>query len=544
MKKEISRRSFLTISAMAAMFLAVDRKKLAALAEQIKPKKDYPVVVIGAGLGGLCAASYLAKEGFPVTVVEQHFVPGGYATSFSRGTGDKYTFEVSLHGTALNNTPAARVLEDLGVLKNIKLVLAPECYKIKTQKIDIPVPQKNPGLFIEQLGKMFPDEKQGVKSFVDEMIGVADNADKLAANKGKYNKMLFPLQYKHMWNVRNKTLKELLNEHVRNPDLQEVLAGLWGYYGLPPSKLSAFYYTVATGEYLKHGSYYIRERSQNLSNALADVVEKNGGKIIYGTEAVKILTRKEGVQGVEVSGGKKIPARVVVSNANAPDTLLRMLPDGSLPDDYLGKIKGYRSSMSTFNVWLGLNKDLRGITKSYSTHISSGDPDKEYEACVNGDIEKCPLAVNVYDNLFEGYSKPGCSTISILSLCGYDFWQKFEADYKRGQKTAYYKEKERWTKILIKRAEQSLIPGLSSMIEVTESATPLTNWFFTRNDRGAIYGYDESVDNSFMNRIENHTPVKGLYLASAWGNPGGGYSGVLRGGFNTFSRIMEDLAGS
>lgn len=538
----MSRRSFLTISAMASMFLVMDRKRLAAITEKISPKKDYPVVVIGAGLGGLCTAGYLVKEGFSVTVVEQHLVPGGYATSFKRGKGDKYTFEVSLHGTALDGTPAAQVLEELGVLKNLRLVLAPECYSLKTRKLDISVPQKDPEAYIRLLIKYFPDEAEGIRSFVNNMIGVADDADKLSKNKGKFIKIMFPFQYKYMWNVRNKTLKEFLDDHIKNPELQDALAGLWGYYGLPPSMLSAFYYAVATGEYLKHGSYYIKESSQSLSNALADVIEKGGGRILYGTEAKKILINKGAVQGIEVSGGKMIPARVVVSNANAPDTFMRMLPSGVLPDDYAGKIKGYKTSLSTFIVWLGLNKDVRGMIKNYSTHVSTGNPENQYLACLKGDIEKSSFAITIYDNLFGGYSRPGSSTISILSLCGYDFWRKFESDYKNGLKESYTKEKDRWTKILIKKAEEHIIPGLSSMIEVVESATPLTNWFFTRNHEGAIYGYDESIDNSFMNRIDNRTPVKGLYLASAWGNPGGGYSGVLRSGFNTFGHIMEDLA--
>jgi prolycopene isomerase len=78
------------------------------------------------------------------------------------------------------------------------------------------------------------------------------------------------------------------------------------------------------------------------------------------------------------------------------------------------------------------------------------------------------------------------------------------------------------------------------MIEVKDSATPLTNWRFTRNSEGAIYGFEQSMDNAYMNRINNRTPVKGLYLASAWGNPGGGYSGVLRSGEITFGMMMED----
>jgi prolycopene isomerase len=79
------------------------------------------------------------------------------------------------------------------------------------------------------------------------------------------------------------------------------------------------------------------------------------------------------------------------------------------------------------------------------------------------------------------------------------------------------------------------------MIEVQEAATPLTNWRYTGNTEGAIYGFEQSMDNAFMNRIKTETPVNGLYLASAWGNPGGGYAGAFRAGQSAFQAVMKDL---
>ncbi len=77
------------------------------------------VVVIGAGLGGLSAASYLAKAGYAVTVLEHHAVPGGYAHEFRRG---KYRFEVSLH--ALDGIDAGgwthAVFADLDALSQVE----------------------------------------------------------------------------------------------------------------------------------------------------------------------------------------------------------------------------------------------------------------------------------------------------------------------------------------------------------------------------------------------------------------------------------------
>jgi all-trans-retinol 13,14-reductase len=538
--KPISRRSFLKISAMTAASFALDWKKIAAYAATMGPKGNYPTVVIGAGLGGLCCGAYLSKFGIPVTVVEQHDIPGGYATSFDRAHG-KFSFEVSLHATSINNNATARILKDLGVLEKLELVELPEVYQIQEPKLNITFPQRDPEALISLLASRFPAEKEGIRGIVQEMVGIADEADKLHRKKGKFFKYLFPIQYRKMWKVRNKTLADLLNDYVKDPALQRVLGAQWGYYGLPPSKLSGFYYAVALGDYLKNGAYYIKPRSQALSNSLANVIQTSGGKILYETLAQKILVKNGAVEGVVISGEKVLPARAVVSNASALTTFNEMLPREVVPADYLKKLEGYRPSISIFLVWLGLNKELRGRIKGYSVQVTSGlGLDNDYQAFLKGEVDKGPLGVTIYDNLYKGYSRPGTSTVVLDFMSGYEPWRKFEADYRAGRKKEYYKEKERWTKILIRRAEKEVIPGLSSMIEVKESATPLTNWRFTRNPEGAIYGFDESMNNAFMNRIDNRTPIKGLYLASAWGFPGGGYTGVLMSGEKTFGMMLED----
>jgi len=540
LNKLISRRSFLTVSAMTAASFALDWKRIAAYAATMGPKSDYPTVVIGAGLGGLCCAAYLAKQGIPVTVIEQHNIPGGYATSFDRA-GGKFTFEVSLHGTSVNNNATARILKDVGVLDRLQLVELSEVYRLKTPDIDISVPQRNPEAYIRLLAEHFPAEKEGIRCFVQEMVGIAEEADRLHKKKGKFFKPIFPIQYRKMWKARNNTLADLMNDYVKDPALQNILASLWGYYGLPPSKLSGFYYAVATGGYLKNGSYYVKERSLDLSYALADVIEGSGGKILYETLVQKILVKDGTVKGVVTSGGKVLPARAAVSNASALTTFNKMLPREAVPADYLKKLNGYRPSLSTFIVWLGLNHELRGKIKGYTFHVGSGrGPESDYQSCLKGAIEEGSFGVAIYDNVFEGYSAPGTSTLMLIFLSGYEPWRKFEADYRAGRKDAYYKEKERWTEILINRAEKKVVPGLSSMIEVKEAATPLTNWRYTSNTEGAIYGFEQSMGNSFMRRIDNRSPIKGLYLASAWGNPGGGYAGVLRAGEMTFQKMMED----
>lgn len=539
---KITRRSFLSVSALTAMALALDLKKINAQTARMAPKKDYPVVVIGAGLGGLCCGAYLARQGIPVTLVEQHDIPGGYATAFDRAAG-RFTFEVSLHGTTIHSNGTARILDNLGVLQKLKLAPLPEIYRLKASGLDLTVPQQDPEAYIALLSRHFPGEEKGIRSFVREMVGVYEDTEKLNDQKGRFFKLLFPLQYRRLWNIRNRTLADFLGAHVKDPAAQNVLAALWGYYGLPPSRLSAFYYAVATGGYLKHGSFYIKERSQNLSNALAEAIEQRGGRIRYQTAAEKILIKDGAVREVALSDGTTLPVRAVVSNASALTTFRHLLPRETVPPDYLKKLAGYRPSISSFIVWLGVKRSLRGKIPGCGIHVSSGrGAELDYQSCLKGAVDRGSFSVSIYDNIYEGYSRPGTSSLMLLFLCGYEPWRRFEADYRKGRKEEYLKEKDRWTEILVQRAEKEVLPGLSSLIEVREAATPLTNWRFTRNPEGAIYGFEQSPDNAFMNRVGNRTPVKGLYLAGAWGNPGGGFGAVLRSGELAFEQIMEDWA--
>ena len=53
------------------------------------------------------------------------------------------------------------------------------------------------------------------------------------------------------------------------------------------------------------------------------------------------------------------------------------------------------------------------------------------------------------------------------------------------------------------------MPGLTKAIEVMEAATPLTNLRYTSNYRGAIYGWDQTLENSMPRRLGQKTPVSG-----------------------------------
>ncbi len=522
----LSRRKFLKTIIIASSAAAIDwtvgLTDMSALAADIPNKKKFPIVIIGAGLGGLVTASYLSKFGFDVTLIEQHYVPGGYATSFDRGD---FTFDVSLHATVAEHAMPQLILKDLGVWNNLKVAYTPELRRILTPKFDVTLPAKNPEGVKSTLSKVFPHEKVGIYNFYNEMEQVISE---LWGGK-HYNESM-------MKKLENVTLDQWISSHVKDPNVKHCMAIFSGYYGVEPSQLNALFYAIATGEYMVHGGQYYKTRSQDLSDTLANLVEKNNGKIHYNTQVKQIqFDDNKSVQNVIDHKGKSYPAKAVIANCSVPALFKHMIPKKLIPTNYLSELNRRDTSLSSFVVWLGLNSEIDHI-KNYEIELSEINDIYKSGLTDRDDITNSSLSITLYDNLFKGYSVAGKSTLSIMCLSDFEHWQKYESDYFNNKKEVYIKEKERVAQKFIERVEKKLIPGLSSMIEEIEIGTPLTNMRYTGNSQGAIYGYNRN-----MPHIQESPPIKGLYLASAWAH-GGGYTPVMMGGRKTAQLVLQDFS--
>jgi phytoene dehydrogenase-like protein len=91
------------------------------------------VVIIGAGIAGLCVAVYARKCGYEVELLEQHDNAGGLATSWRRRD---YTFETCLHwftGAKPNGAMNAQWREVFEV-GNLRFVYPEEFARVETEQ--------------------------------------------------------------------------------------------------------------------------------------------------------------------------------------------------------------------------------------------------------------------------------------------------------------------------------------------------------------------------------------------------------------------------
>lgn len=541
------RRDFLKTILAGMPLLAWDWSAFPRGGQDKLPPGTYDAVVIGAGLGGLSAAAAFARQGYKVLVLEQHSVAGGYASAFTRPGG--FTFDVSLHSTTVGiREGVANLIYGFPEVLDVAFVPHKPLYRAIYPDHDIRVPHRDVPGYIALLKKKFPGQEAAIDGIFADMKGLADDVGRLSGAGGQPDMSSFPTTFPHLFKNFNRTWGAMLDDRVKDPKLKAVITGLWGYFGLPPSKLSPFYYAMPLMGYLEGGGYYPIGTSQKISDAFVGLIRKNGGEVKLNAKVETILVRDHAAAGVRTADGAEILARAVISNANAPDTFGRMMPgENEFLKDLTARMEKYSVSFSTLLVWLGLKTDLVrkvGLEESEIFYYTGYDVEAEYRAALAGGLPEDPgYGLTVYDNLYPGASPKGKNTLNIIVTQGYDYWKKFETDYFYGNKDAYNKEKMRLAGILIDKVEKKFLPGLRQAIEVVEVATPLTNLRFTGHPRGAIYGFDQTVDNSGQRRFPQKTPIKNLYLSGAWTFPGHGYGACIPSGLSCFAQVVKDWQG-
>lgn len=503
--------------------------------EKYKMQNKYDVIVIGAGIGGLAAGAILSRKGKKVLVIEKNPVAGGYVVNFRRGN---FEFDTSLHliDGFVKGGYVYEVANECGILDKIELLKPKYLFRSIYPDFDINVPQTNLKEYIDLLGSLFPQEYSNIVHLFKEMTDIFGEAKELLYTYFPYNLELImvPLKYHAILKYFTKTYQQMLGRYIKDERLKAIISQLWPYFGLPPSKLSAFYYVFPYYDYLCSGGYYPKGGARSLVDTFLSVIEDNGGEIRLKTEVKKIIVKNRLAQGVLIEKDEFIGGDFIISNIDTRKTFLTLIGIDNLPLRYVNRIKNLQPSISAFQIYLGLKCNLKelGYNDYEIFYNPSYDIDRQFSKGVMGcDIKEnvCVLTISSNINSFSPLDNKSIMEISVLS--NYDFWASLK-------KEEYNDQKQRVAQDLIKQAEK-IMPGLSSNIEKIEIATPLTMERYTGNYKGAIYGWSQIISQSGINRLKNSTPISNLYLASAWTRMGGGVSMVTAAGAIAAKRILS-----
>jgi phytoene dehydrogenase-like protein len=497
----------------------------------------YDAVVIGAGLGGLSAATMLARNGLGVLLLERHNVPGGYATSFVRG---RYEFEVALHELSGIGPPEKRgglyrYLEYLGVAERVEFLHVRNLYRAVFPQLDVTLPVGREA-FEARLVETFPHEAKGIRRFLRRVYGFQRDFGQVARLRGKVNPASLPIKYPHFFRYLPVTWGQVLDRDVRDPGARAVLSQYWGYVGLPPSQISFVYMATTLAAYVRRGAAFPQGRSQALSNAFLATFESLGGEARMNCGVQRITTDPGSgrVTGVVTEHGEEVRTGWVVSNADPITTCRDLVGADRVPGAFFDGLRSSRLGPSTVNVYLGVACPPEAL--GLDEHEVFINADYDFDRHAQGmEAVTAPdaIALTCYNAVYPDISPPGTSSI-VLTALGYgEPWlQVAPADYVRTKTMVADR--------MIDLAE-GVAPGLRRNTEVVEVSTPLTNMRYAGTLGGSIYGFSQPPHDNMVWRMGNRGPVDGLYFVGAWTQPGGGFEPCIMSGQMAGRAIVHKL---
>jgi phytoene dehydrogenase-like protein len=492
-------------------------------------------VVIGAGLGGLSAATMLARNGLGVLLLEQHNVPGGYATSFVRG---RYEFEVALHelsGIGSPERPASlfRYLDYLGVASKVEFIHLPNLYRAVFPDLDITLPAgREP--FESTLCQAFPAEAKGIRRVVQRAFDLRSDFVKIAKQRGVGNLATMPFRFPHFFRYLPTTWGQVLNRDVRDPRARAVLSQYWGYYGLPPSRVSFLYFAMGLAAYVRHGPTFPKGRSQALSNAFLTTFEELGGEVRLNCGVRQITTANGRVTGVVTEAEDVIAADWVISNADPITTCRGLIGDDKVPDEFFTRLRSSEIAPSTVNVYLGVASPPQelGLAEHEIFVNADYDFDKHYERMRTITPPEA-IAITCYNAVYPDISPPGTSIVVLTALQYGEPWVEVPP-------AEYVATKNRIAEGMIQVAER-IAPDLRACAEVAEVSTPLTNMRYASALGGSIYGFNQPPRDNIVWRLGHRGPLEGLYFVGAWTQPGGGFETTITSGQMVGGAVLRKI---
>lgn len=501
---------------------------------------NYDAVIIGGGLGGLTAGAKLAKAGQRVLLVEQHAVVGGCATTFRR---KDFTVEVGLHEMdgPVPGDIKTELFAELGIRQHVKMARVPEFYRFVNGRVDVVVPDDARAAELALIER-FPHEAKGIKRFFKTILRIRREIQRIPHGwKMLLALPLAPVLFPTVMLAERRTVGQLVDQVIDDEDLKLVLLANLGYYHDDPHTLSLLLYGAAQGGYYEGGGYYVKGGSQLLSNHLASVIRDNGGEVVLRHLVTEILVEGGRAAGIRYrrrlgkdAQVKEARAGCVIANAAVPNVAEQLLPPSPARDQLREKIRGLQVGPSLLTVYLGFSRPPRELGNTcYSTFVYDEGVTrlKDWTRSNQYDFDRRTFVFVDYSQIDARLAPPSKALGVICTGDRLEDWEGLD-------RAAYRARKAEAARMLLARLEQ-LVPGIGETIEYQEVATARTVKRFTLNPQGTAYGYAQIPSQVGRNRLSQRSPLPGLYFASAWSEPGHGFSGAMIGGYICAKRILK-----
>lgn len=520
--------------------------------------RTFDAIIIGAGHNGLVTATYLAKAGQKVLVVEGNEQPGGAAVTREFAPGYRCSAVAHvLH--ALHPKVAADLdLAGHGLRANHQRLgttsLAPGGARIDITDDKLATQASIARISAKDAAAYHPTIDRLVKlaGALGTFLMRTPPSPSPASNdwQTKLALGMFAMQLRLMGKKDMLELSRILTINVADlatdffeSDLVRGLlsfdATLGVYLGprSPNTVFNLLYRLSSLGKHGMGGLFLPQGGMGAVVDALVKAAQAAGATIRTGSPVARVLIEKETAVGVVLASGEEIRAPIVASSADPQQTLLKLVEPGNLDVEFMKRIRHLRMNGCVAKMHLALDDLPEGLRQHAGRMVvapSINDVERAFDCAKYGRVADKPALEIVIPSLTDpSLAPPGKHVASILYQYAPYRLRETSPDVARQQVL------ERGLDML-----EHVAPGTKTRVVASDVLTPhdLETQFGLSG--GQWHQGEVTLDQVFFLRPaasfqQYRMPLPGLWLCGAGAHPGGNVSGAA--GANAAREILKDI---
>ncbi len=466
-------------------------------------------IVIGSGVGGMASAIRLAIQGFSVQVFEKNSYPGGKLSLLEK---DGFRFDA---GPSLFTRPdyLEQLFSDAG--ENLKDYFEYEQVDLSCRYFfengKIINAWTDAEKYERELIEMAGEKKGTLQSYLDTSAILYNGVGQIFLNHSLHQlrtwlQPAIPKAFKDVrWNHLFDSLHQYNKKQFSSPEAIQIFDRYATYNGSNPYQTPGMMSMIPHLE-LNQGTYYPAGGMISITNALYQLALKKGVVFHFGHPVDQIQRNGNKVTGI-VSNGKKLKARIVVSNADVFFTYQKLL---DLPSRASKVLKQERSCSGVIFYW-GMKESFPEL-HLHNIFFSNRYKEEFEHIFKHKQLFSDPTVyINITSKMDSSHAPSGKENWFVLinapSNIAYDW----------GSAIKVLKEN------VIQKLSRILGRDIASLIETEDVLDPRSIESKTGSYMGSLYGTgSNSPFAAFLRHANFSNQFRNLYFCGGSVHPGGG----------------------
>lgn len=307
----------------------------------------HTVCIIGGGMSGLFTGALLAKNGYKVTILEKNHIIGGGLQTFNR-EGTIFNTGIQSFAGFVPNMITLHLCNYLGITQSLRVKptdnnaqeivwLNPKtCYHLPRGR----------EAYVEYLITKFPHEETAIRMMIDKIFHIGKSFDYLYVKPVKRHADNVPYAYM--------MADEFLRQFVKDEELLTLLSYIGWTTGHSLEYMPALEFCMMLTLYII-GSHRFVGGSQQLVDALCDIIESNQGKVINDTIVKNVEIENSKVEFIQSADGRKWKGDYYIWSC-APKLLLNITDAAIFRPAMMQRVREFTNPFSCNIVFCKLKK--------------------------------------------------------------------------------------------------------------------------------------------------------------------------------------------